>query len=211
VPENQGRRRVRRAAQNAKDADFDGVEIHGANGYLLDQFLRDGTNRRSGPYGGPLGHRARLLLAVVDAAVGVWSAGRVGVRLSPLNSFNDMQDSDPVALTTYVATELNRRGIAYLHLIRGDFFGVQKGDVVGPARAAFQGALVGNLGYTPSEAAQAVASSTLAAVAFGHHFISNPDLVERVRTGAALAEPDAATFYSQGPRGYTDYQTQHVA
>ena len=195
----------RLAAQNAQRAGFDGVEVHGANGYLLDEFLRDGSNRRTGPYGGSIANRARLLLEVVDAVIAVWGAGRVGVRISPLNSYNDMKDSDPVALTTYVATELDRRGIAFLHLMRGDFFGVQKADVVTPARAAFRGALVSNMGYSPTEGAAAVAAGTLAAVAFGHHYISNPDLVERVQRGVALVEPDGSTFYSPGPRGYTDY------
>jgi N-ethylmaleimide reductase len=195
----------RTAAQNALAAGFDGVEIHGANGYLLDQFLRDGSNRRSGPYGGAIAHRARLLLEVVDAAAAVWGAGRVGVRISPLNSYTDMKDSDPVALTKHVATELNARGVAYLHIMRGDFFGAQQGDVVTPARAAFRGALIGNMGYSPAEAAAAVEAGTLNAVGFGHHYISNPDLVARVHAGAALVEPDAATFYSGGARGYTDY------
>jgi len=195
----------RKAAENAKAAGFDGVEVHGANGYLLDEFLRDGSNQRRGPYGGPIANRARLLLEVVDAVIGVWGAGRVGVRISPLNSYNDMKDSDPVALTSYVATQLNQRGIAYLHLMRGDFFGVQKGDVVSPARAAFQGALVGNMGYAPAEAAQAVSDGMLAAVAFGHHYVSNPDLVARVKAGVALVEPDGSTLYSQTARGYTDY------
>ncbi len=195
----------RHAAENAQRAGFDGVEVHGANGYLLDEFLRDGSNRRSGPYGGSVANRARLLLEVVDAAVGVWGAGRVGVRISPLNSYNDMKDSDPVALTSYVSAQLSERGIAFLHLMRGDFFGVQKADVVTPARAAFKGAIVGNMGYTPAEAAQAIADGTLAAVAFGHHYVSNPDLVARVRAGVALVEPDAKTFYSPGAPGYSDY------
>ncbi|MEI6861905.1 MAG: alkene reductase [Verrucomicrobiota bacterium] len=193
------------AARNAQLADFDGVEIHGANGYLLDEFLRDGSNRRTGPYGGPVAHRARLLLEVVDSASAVWGAGRVGVRLSPLNSFNDMKDSDPLGLTRYVAAQLNERGIAYLHLMRSDFLGAQKGDVLGVARAEFKGALVGNMGYTPAEAAQAVTDGTLTAVAFGHHYVSNPDLVARVRAGAPLVEPEATTLYSPGPHGYTDY------
>lgn len=197
----------RHAARNAKAAGFDGVEVHGANGYLLDQFLRSGSNRRSGPYGGSVANRSRLLLEVVDAVCGVWGANRVTVRLSPLNSYNFMLDEDPVGLTSYVATQLSQRKIAFLHLMRGDFFGVQKADVVAPARAAFAGPLVGNMGYSPDEAAAAVASGTLAAVAFGHHYISNPDLVERVRRGVALVEPDAKTFYSPGPKGYTDYPT----
>lgn len=195
----------RHAAECARAAGFDGVEIHGANGYLLDEFLRDGSNQRSGPYGGSIANRARLLLEVVDAVVGVWGAGGVGVRLSPLNSYNDMKDSDPVALTAHVAAELDRRGIAFLDLMRGDFFGVQKADVVTAARGAFKGALLCGMGYTPAEAEQTVANGTAAAIVFGHHFVSNPDLVERVRDGVALVEPDSTTFYSPGARGYTDY------
>ena len=114
-------------------------------------------------------------------------------------------DSDPIALTTYVSSQLSDRGIAYLHLMRADFFGVQKGDVVTPARAAFSGALIGNMGYTPEEAAQAVESGTLAGVAFGSSYISNPDLVERIAAGAPLAKPDGSTFYTQDAKGYTDY------
>jgi N-ethylmaleimide reductase len=195
----------RHAAENARAAGFDGVEVHGANGYLLDQFLRDGSNQRTDRYGGALENRARLLFEVLDAVISVWGAGRVGLRLSPLNSYNDMRDSDPIGITRYVASQCNQRALGYLHLMRADFFGVQKGDVVGPARAAFRGALLGNMGYTPAEAAQAVAQGTLAAVAFGHHYVSNPDLVERVGAGVALVEPDARTFYSPGAKGYTDY------
>lgn len=197
----------RQAVVNARAAGFDAVEIHGANGYLLDQFLRDGCNQRSGPYGGSIANRARLLLEVVDAAIGAWEAGRVGVRISPLNSFNAMRDSDPVGLTRHVASELNRRGIAYLHLMRSDFFGQQKGDVMTPAREAFRGPLVGNMGYTAEEAAAAITSGALDAVGFGHQYISNPDLVERIRAGVPLAPPDQNTFYSPGAKGYTDYPT----
>lgn len=197
----------RAAAENAKAAGFDGVEVHGANGYLLDEFLRDGSNKRSGPYGGSIANRARLLLEVTDAVIGVWGKERVGVRISPLNSYNDMRDSDPVALTAHVAAELDRRGIAFLHLMRGDFFQAQKGDVVTPARANFRGALVGNMGYTPAEAAAAIDAGTLAAVAFGHHYVSNPDLVERIKAGKTLVEPDGATLYSHEAKGYTDYPT----
>jgi N-ethylmaleimide reductase len=143
----------------------------------------------------------------VDAAITVWGAGRVGVRISPLNSFNDMRDSDPVGLTRYVAGELDRRGIAFLDLMRGDFFGAQKGDVVSAARGAFRGALLGGMGFSPSEAAQAVSAGTYTAVVFGHHFISNPDLVDRVKAGVTLVEPDQSTFYSPGAKGYTDYPT----
>ncbi|MCC7064559.1 MAG: alkene reductase [Planctomycetes bacterium] len=197
----------RKAAENAKAAGFDGVEVHGANGYLLDEFLRDGSNHRKGPYGGSIENRARLMFEVVDAAIRVFGAGRVGLRISPLNSYNDMRDSDPVGITNYVAAQCERRGLAYLHLMRGDFFGVQKAEVVHPARENFRGALVGNMGYTPAEAAAEVTAGTLAAVAFGHHYVSNPDLAERVKAGAQLVEPDGKTLYSNDAKGYTDYPT----
>jgi N-ethylmaleimide reductase len=197
----------RHAADNALAAGFDGVEVHGANGYLLDEFLRDGSNRRSGPYGGSVANRVRLLLEVVDAVVGVCGAGRTGVRISPLNSYNFMQDSDPVALTRYVAAELDHRGVAFLDLMRGDFFGVQKGDVVTAAREAFKGALLLGMGYTPAEGAEMVGNGTAAAIVFGHHYVSNPDLVARVSAGVALVEPDAKTFYTNDAKGYTDYPT----
>ncbi len=193
------------AAQNAKAAGFDGVEVHGANGYLLDEFLRDGSNKRSGPYGGSIANRAKLLLEATDAAISVWGADRVGVRISPLNSYNDMRDSDPVAVTAYVAAQLSARKIAYLHLMRGDFFQAQKGDVVTPARANFTSNLIGNMGYSAEEATAAITAGTLQAVAFGHQYVSNPDLVERIKAGVALVAPDGSTFYSHDAKGYTDY------
>ena len=195
----------RRAAAYAQHAGFDGVEVHGANGYLLDQFLRDGSNRRDGPYGGPLEHRARLLLEVLAAVCEVWSGDRVGLRLSPLNSYNDMRDSDPVGLATWLAQRLNDYGLAYLHLMRGDFFGQQQGDVLTPVRAGYRGVLVGNMGYTPDEAEHAIASGQLDAVAFGTAFLANPDLPARIKAHAPLNAPDPATFYTPGPAGYTDY------
>ncbi len=195
----------RMAAENAKAAGFDGVELHGANGYLLDQFLRDGSNKRSGPYGGPLENRARLMLEVIAAVSEVWGSDRVGLRISPLNSYNNMIDSDPVGLATWLATRLNDCKLAYLHLMRGDFFGKQKGDVLTPVRAAYQGVLVGNMGYTPAEGAAAVAEGKLDAVAFGTAFLANPDLPARIRAGAALNAVDPSTFYSPGAKGYTDY------
>lgn len=196
----------KRAAAYAKDAGFDGVEVHGANGYLLDQFLRDGSNRRQGSsYGGARENRARLLFEVLEAVSQVWDGQRVGLRLSPLNSYNDMIDSDPVGLVSWLAERLNDYPLAYLHLMRGDFFGKQTGDVVAPVRAAYRGVLVGNMGYTPDEAAGAVAEGQLDAVAFGAAFLANPDLPERIRAGAPLTPPDPATFYSAGPVGYTDY------
>jgi N-ethylmaleimide reductase len=195
----------RQAAENAKAAGFDGVEVHGANGYLLDQFLRDGCNKRSGPYGGPLENRARLMLEVIAAVSEVWGSDRVGLRISPLNSYNDMIDSDPVGLATWLATRLNDCKLAYLHLMRGDFFGKQQGDVVTPVRANFKGVLVGNMGYTPDEAQAAVAAGKLDAVAFGTGFLANPDLPARIKAGAALNAPDPKTFYTPGAAGYTDY------
>lgn len=195
----------RHAAENALAAGFDGIEVHGANGYLLDEFLRDGSNTRSGPYGGPIENRARLMLEVLDACVGVWGAGRVGLRLSPLNSYNDMLDSDPVGLITWMAQRLNDVPLAYLHVMRGDFFGQQKGDVLTPARAHYKGVLIGNMGYTPQEAASAIESGQLDAVAFGTAFLANPDLPARIKAGASLNKPNPATFYSPGAEGYTDY------
>jgi N-ethylmaleimide reductase len=201
----------RKAAANAKAAGFDGVEVHGANGYLLDEFLRDGANKRTGPYGGPIENRARLLLEVLDAVISVWGAERVGLRISPLNSYNSMIDSDPVGLTTYVAQQASARQLAYLHVMRGDFFQAQTGDIMTPAREHFKGVLIGNMGYNADEAAQAIEAGQLDAVAFGTSFLANPDLPERIKAGAELNAPNPATFYSPGPAGYTDYPTLNAA
>ena len=195
----------RKAAENAKAAGFDGVEVHGANGYLLDEFLRDGANKRQGPYGGPPENRARLLFEVITAVSAVWGSDRVGVRISPLNSYNSMIDSDPVGLTAWLATALNQFNLAYLHVMRGDFFGQQKGDVITPARANFKGPLIVNMGYTADEAAAAIGQGLVDAVAFGTSFLANPDLPARVKATAPLNAPDPATFYTPGTRGYTDY------
>ena len=193
----------RLAARHAMAAGFDGVEVHGANGYLLDEFLRDGSNQRSGPYGGPIEHRARLLLEVLDAVAGETSL--MGLRLSPLNSYNAMADSDPVGLITWLARRLNDFPLAYLHVMRGDFLGQQHGDVLTPAREQFQGVLVTNMGYSAQEATEAIEAGAVDAVAFGTAFLANPDLPERFRRGAPLQAPDPATFYTPGPVGYTDY------
>ena len=195
----------KKAAENAKAAGFDGVEVHGANGYLLDEFLRDGANKRSGPYGGPIENRARLMLEVLDAAISVWGADRVGLRISPLNSYNSMIDSDPVGVTTYIAQQCSTRGIAYLHVMRADFFQAQQGDVMTPARLHFKGVLIGNMGYTADEAEQAISEGKLDAVAFGTSFLANPDLPARIAAKAPLNAPNPAKFYSPGPEGYTDY------
>jgi N-ethylmaleimide reductase len=199
----------RTAALNARAAGFDGVEVHGANGYLLDQFLRDGSNKRSGPYGGSIANRARLMLEVVDAVSSAIGSDRVGLRISPLNSFNSMIDSNPVAVATYLAEELNSRSLAYLHVMRADFFQQQKGDVLTPIRKIYQGTLVSNMGYDAKEANEAIAAGKVDAIAFGTSFLANPDLPERIRTNATLNEPDPATFYSPGPKGYTDYPALH--
>ncbi|MCM2288118.1 MAG: alkene reductase [Sulfuritalea sp.] len=195
----------RKAAENAKAAGFDGVEVHGANGYLLDEFLRDGANRRSGAYGGSIENRARLMLEVIAAVSAVWGSERVGLRISPLNSYNSMIDSDPIGLATWLARRLNDCKLAYLHAMRGDFFGQQKGDVMTPIRTHYKGVLVANMGYTPVEAADAVAAGKVDAVAFGTGFLANPDLPVRIEAGAELNKPIAATFYTSGAEGYTDY------
>ena len=195
----------KKAAENAQAAGFDGVEVHGANGYLLDEFLRDGSNQRTGPYGGSIENRARLMLEVVDAVCRVWGSDRVGLRLSPLNSYNSMRDSDPIGLATWLATRLNDFHLAYLHVMRSDFFQQQSGDVLTPIRAHYTGLLIGNMGYTAEEATAALAEATLDAVAFGVPFLANPDLPARIQASAPLNSPNPAHFYSPGPEGYTDY------
>ena len=194
-----------RGARNAIAAGFDGVEIHGANGYLIDEFWRASANKREDAYGGPAENRARFMLEVVDAVVAEIGADRVGIRLSPLNSFNDMRDDAPVELLRYTVAELAKRELAFLHVMRADFFQAQTGDVLTPVRELYKGALVTNMGYEPGEAAAAVAAGQVDAVAFGTKFLANPDLPERIAAGAALTAPDAATFYTPGAAGYTDY------
>ncbi|ASP39083.1 alkene reductase [Bacterioplanes sanyensis] len=197
----------RQAAENAKEAGFDGVEVHGANGYLLDNFLRDGSNQRSGPYGGSLENRARLLLEVLQAVSDVWGSQRVAVRTSPLNSFNSMKDSDPIEMTCYLAQQFNQLDLAFWHLMRADFMAEQQGDVVSAARALYQGNLVSNMGYSRDEANQGIVEQKFDAVAFGVPYIANPDLVERFRLDAPLNEADPETFYVPGAKGYIDYPT----
>ena len=193
------------AAVNAKAAGFDGVEIHAANGYLLDQFLRDGSNQRGGAYGGSVENRARLLLEVLAATIEIWDSNRVGVRISPLNSFNSMLDSDPVETFSWLVGKLNDYHLAYLHVMRADFMGIQQGDVMTPIRSIYQGAIVGNMGYSAEEAESAISGGKLDAVAFGVPFLANPDLVERFRIDAPLNKADVNTFYGGTEKGYTDY------
>ncbi len=197
----------KQAAVNAKAAGFDGVEVHGANGYLLDEFLRDGSNQRTGAYGGSIEHRARLMLEVLAAVSDVWGSDRVGLRISPLNSYNSMIDSDPIGLSTWLATKLNDYHLAYLHVMRSDFFQQQSGDLLTPIRAHYQGIIIGNMGYTAAAATAAIDGGQVDAVAFGSSFLANPDLPARIKLGAELNQPHPATFYSQGAAGYTDYPT----
>jgi N-ethylmaleimide reductase len=196
----------RQAARNALAAGFDGVEVHSANGYLLDQFLRDGSNHPSDACGGPLQNRVRLLLEVVAAVCEVWGADRVGVRLSPINPFNDRHDSDPQATFNYTGAALSQFGLAWLHVMEGAL-----GEGPAPAfdflelRRRFRGPYMANAGYDKSRAEAAITEGRVDCVAFGVPFIANPDLVERFRSDAPLNAADIATFYGGGEQGYTDY------
>jgi N-ethylmaleimide reductase len=193
-------------ARLAQEAGFDGVEIHAANGYLLDQFMKDGSNKRTDAYGGSIENRTRLTLEVAEAVAAVWGPGRVGIRLSPA-PVNDAADSDPQALFGHVVDGLDRLGLAYIHVIEGQTGGAR--DAIpfdyGALRRAFRGAYIANNGYTRELAAEAVASGAADLVAFGKAYIANPDLVERFRLNAPLNEPDKATFYGGDARGYIDY------
>ncbi len=192
----------RRGARNAKAAGFDGVEIHAANGYLLDQFLRDGSNIRSDQYGGSIENRARLLLEVVAAVVEIWGKERVGVHLSPRNEENhSLQDSDPAAVFTHVAQELGERGIAYLFVRESQ----QEPRVVPAMKRAFGGPLIANQQMTKALSEQLLQNGEADAIAWGQQFIANPDLPRRLQLDAPLNTPDNTTFYADGPRGYTDY------
>jgi len=193
----------RHGAQNAHLAGFDGVELHGANGYLLDQFLQDGSNHRDDEYGGPVENRARLLLEAADAAISVWGPGRVGVHLAPRGDAHSMGDSNRLATFTHVARELGRRRIAFIcareHVAP---------DSIGPQiKAAFGGIYVANERFTHESAQEALDTGRADAVAFGKLFLANPDLPARFRSGAPLNDPQPDTFYRGGASGYTDYPT----
>lgn len=198
------------ATRNAKAAGFDGVEIHGANGYLIDQFLRDGSNQRTDRYGGLIENRARFLLEITEAVVKEWSCDRVGVRLSPYVAFNDMKDSDPIATFTYVAKALSQFNLAYLHVIEalpGHFMAAEEGTepVLPHLRQAFEGAIILNGGYDAQKGAAAIKNDETDAIAYGVPFIANPDLVKRFQQSAPLNEADSDTFYTHDREGYTDY------
>ena len=191
----------RQGAANAKTAGFDGVEIHGANGYLLDQFLQDGSNKRTDRWGGSIENRARLMLEVTDAVVSVWGAGRVGMHLAPRADGHDMGDSNPPATFGYVASELGRRKIAFLCARES-----LKAPRLGPdLKKIFGGVYVANEGLTKETAEGVLAAGEADAVAFGKLFIANPDLPRRLAMNAPLNDWNAKTFYSQGPEGYVDY------
>lgn len=198
----------RRAAKKAKQAGFDGVEVHAANGYLLDQFLRDGSNYRTDRYGGSVGNRARLLFELVEAVNDVWGAARVGVRLSPVNGFNDMHDSDPDGTFGTVVEGLNRYGLAYLHVVE-DAFGTDANTKQSydrrKLRDAFTGPYIANGGYTRERALEALKKGDADLIAFGQLFLANPDLPRRFALDAPLNEADPATFYGGDAKGYTDY------
>jgi len=196
-----------KAAENAKAAGFDGVEIHGAHGYLIDQFLRDDSNKRTDAYGGSIENRVRFAIEVVEAVAGVFGKGRVGIRISPVSPANDARDSDPQALFTHLVTRLNDTGIAFIHVVEGatrearDYLPFDYKAL----RQAFKGAYIANNSFNRELAIEAVESDAADAVAFGRLFIANPDLVERLEADAPLNEPDVATFYGGDAKGYTDY------
>jgi N-ethylmaleimide reductase len=200
----------RQGAKNALEAGFDGVEIHAANGYLLDQFLEDSANQRADQYGGSVENRARLILEVTEAVASVWGASRVGIRLSPGGTFNSMGDSDAAATFGYVARELDRFGLAYLHVVEPSDPAQFKvnGEPVSATRylrSLFHGILITAQGYDFEKGNSVLAAGDADLVGFGRLFLANPDLPERFKAGAPLNEPDPATFYGGDERGYTDY------
>jgi N-ethylmaleimide reductase len=206
-------RQYERAARNAVKAGFDGVEVHGANGYLLDQFLCTGTNRRSDEYGGRVENRVRLLLEVVDAVTAVWGAEAVGVRLSPMGQVNDIRDDDPLTTYSHAARELDTRKLAYLHLVNPAAASLEKKTPADPLamemlermRQAWRGILVLAGGFDAESAERWLLEGRADLIAFGRKFIANPDLPERLRAGAPLNTDDPTTYYGGGEKGYTDY------
>ncbi|HEY0799975.1 MAG TPA: alkene reductase [Steroidobacteraceae bacterium] len=201
----------RRGAERALRAGFDGVELHGANGYLPDQFLQDGSNARTDEYGGPIENRARFLLEVTDALISVWGADRVGVRIAPSGTYGSMHDSDPETTFGYVTEQLDKRGIGYLHVVEPRVKGTETiGEVHDPVaarhlRPKFTGTLIAAGGFTKETADAIIEAGHADIVAFGRHFIANPDLPERLRLNLPLNRYDRSTFYGGDACGYTDY------
>jgi N-ethylmaleimide reductase len=195
-----------RAARNAMEAGFDAIEIHGANGYLVDQFLKDGANRRTDSYGGPIANRIRFALEVAETVSKVWGPGRVGIRLSPAK-VNDSEDSNPQALFGHLVEKLGAMGLAFVHMIEGQTRGPRDAGGLDylALRRAFKGAYIGNNGYSRDLAIRMIEEGKADLVAFGRSYIANPDLVERLRLNAPLNEPDPETFYGGDARGYIDY------
>ena len=196
------------AARCAREAGFDGVEIHAANGYLIDQFLQDKTNQRDDEYGGSVENRMRFLTEVVESVKSVWDSNRIGVRLSPLGHANDIADSDPESLFSPVHRYLNEQGFAYLHVVEqfpGNDNDSTQQQLLETLRSQYQGIYIGNGGYDADSANRVIDEGRMDAVTFGRAFIANPDLPERFRIGASLNEPNSDTFYGGGEAGYTDY------
>jgi N-ethylmaleimide reductase len=200
-------------AENALKAGFDGVEIHAANGYLIDQFLRDGTNKRTDQYGGSVENRARFLLEVTEAVVGVWTGPKVGVRLSPNTGFNDMFDSNPRAIFGHAAKSLERFNLAYLHVTRGTPEDNVPGGLIDADffRPLFRNPIISAAGYDKAQAEAQLKSGNADLIAFGTPFIANPDLVARLKQNAPLAQGDRASFYGGDAKGYTDYPSLEAA
>ena len=205
----------RKAAENAKTAGFDGVEIHAANGYLINEFLDSQTNQRTDRYGGSLENRYRFLKEIVEAVLSVLPAEQVGVRISPNGSFNDMGAPDYRETFTYVAKQLNRYGLAYLHVMDGLAFGFhEQGEpmTLSEFRAVFDSTIIGNCGYDKEQAEAAIAAGSADLIAFGRPYISTPDLATRFANDWELnSDPDQETLYTPGPKGYTDYPTYENA
>jgi len=195
----------RNAAEKARQAGFDGVEIHAANGYLIDQFLRDGSNQRSDEYGGSTENRMRFLNQIIDAVCEIWHSNQVGIRLSPENSFNSMSDSEPQTHFDYFVTQLQAHDLAYLHVLEGDMISGQRNVDYRALRDAYNGIYIANNGYDKERAQTALAKNDCDLIAFGTPFLANPDLVYRYQNNLPLNEPDPVTFYGGDETGYTDY------